>query len=284
MNNYLNAFLRSIIEAITEFLPVSSTGHLYLFTNYFPFRGLGDNAGNLDDLFDIFIQSGAILSVLVLYFAYLKNKVLLSFQYVKKETEDKSGLFFLLSVAVGSLPIMAIGFLVRKYLDVLKSQSYLLLLLGLAWLIGGIGILLAEKLFSKSTEEIENSAGPTLKQSAFIGLFQCIALIPGVSRSAATIISARSLGLSKKDSAEYSFFLAMPVLIAASLYKLYKYRDILHGENLLLLLFGTFFSFVFCLAIIKWFLAYIKKHDFSLFGYYRIILGGIVITLYLLKS
>lgn len=284
MDNYLNSFLRSIIESLTEFLPVSSTGHLFLFSSFFPFQNLAD-AALFDDLFDIFIQSGAILSVLLIYFNTFTGNLKTASLYIFKKSEDKAGFNFYLTIAFGSLPVLLAGFIFKKYLDVIKSSDFLLLILGSAWLFGGIAIIVVEKYFAKNEEslQVNTSEVVSIKNAVFIGLIQCIALIPGVSRSASTIIGGRIFGLSRKAAAEYSFFLAVPVLIAASLYKLLKYRELLHGEYLILLFLGFALTFVFCTAIIKWFLQFIKKHDFKLFGYYRILLGIIVITYYSTK-
>lgn len=283
MNNYLNLILRSIIESITEFLPVSSTGHLFLFTSFFPFEGLEDGA-SFDDLFDIFIQSGAILSVLVLYRKFLFEKILSAFQFLTKETPDNSGFHFILNIAFGSLPVLLFGFALKSILDTIKASEYLLFILGFSWLAGGVAIVLVEKKLQKQKEDSKTVTSTlTIRQSIIIGTCQCLALIPGVSRSAMTIITARLLGLSKKTSAEYSFFLAIPVLIAASLYKLYKYRTLLHGDNLYLLLVGFFLTFIFCMLIIKWFLAFIQKNSFSSFGYYRIVLGTIVLFYFYIR-
>ncbi len=274
MGIFLNAFLRSIIESITEFLPVSSTGHLFLFSSNFPFTGI-ENANEFDDLFDIFIQSGAILAVLVLYFSFLKEKFLLSVNYLKKQTEDFSGIQFFISILIGTIPILVFGFIFKKKLDIIKSSENLLLVLGLAWLIGGVLILTIEKFFSTETK-----TQLTFKDSILIGIFQCVALIPGVSRSGATIMTSKILGLKKDISAEYSFFLAIPVLISASAYKLFKYRTILNSENLIILTFGFVLSFIFSILVIRLFIRFIKKYSFISFGYYRIFLGIIVLIIY----
>ena len=281
MNNYVNLILRSIIESITEFLPVSSTGHLFLFTSFFPFDV--ENGASFDDLFDIFIQSGAILSVLVLYRKFLFDKSVEAFQFVTKQNADNSGLTFFINIALGSMPVLLFGFAFKSILDTIKASEYLLFILGSSWLAGGIAIVLVEKKLSKLVYEDSNITETlSFKQSIIIGTCQCLALIPGVSRSAMTIITARLLGLSKKSAAEYSFFLAIPVLIAASLYKLYKYRDLLHGDTLYLLIAGFFLTFILCMGIIKWFLAFIQKNSFSSFGYYRIILGVIILSYYVI--
>lgn len=272
MTPYLNAFIRSIIEAITEFLPISSTGHLFLFSKYFPFEGI-NNAQEFDDLYDIFIQSGAILSVLVLYFGTISKQFRMFFQYLSGKTQNKQGYHFVVSILLGSAPIVVIGFLFKKYLDVIKQSESILLILASAWILGGITILLVEKWIQPKTEKTELSP----QMAIIIGLGQCVALIPGVSRSAATILTARLFGLSREKSAEYSFFLAVPVLILASLYKLYKYKSILNSETLPLLSFGFVLSFLFCLVVIKLFLSFIKRYSFSSFGVYRILLGAFVL-------
>ena len=202
MNNYLNLVLRSIIESITEFLPVSSTGHLFLFTSFFPFEGLEDGA-SFDDLFDIFIQSGAILSVLVLYRKFLFEKIKLSANYILNKTEDRSGFHFLLHIAIGSFPVLLIGFLFKGILDTVKSSQYLLAILGFAWLAGGIAIVFVEKKLESTKESVSDRTSEiTFREAITIGTFQCFALIPGMSRSAMTIITARILGLSKKSAAD----------------------------------------------------------------------------------
>jgi undecaprenyl-diphosphatase len=159
------------------------------------------------------------------------------------------------------------------------------LILGSAWFFGGIGILVQEFYFSKrlEVEEADDSLRPlSIQESILVGTVQCIALIPGVSRSLATIVAGRSMGLSRKRAAEYSFFLAVPVLIAAGLYKLYKHISILNGEKLWILLYGSVISFILCVFIIRWFLSYVRRHSFSIFGYYRIILGiGVFIYAFL---
>jgi undecaprenyl-diphosphatase len=281
LNNYLNVFLRSIIEAITEFLPVSSTGHLFLFSNFFPFENIGENAVAFEDLFDIFIQSGAILSVLFLYFKLLYGKFLSAFSFLTKKTTDREGFDFWLSICLGFIPVLVLGFLAKGFLDTIKARPDLLLILGFTWTVGGVVMIMVERKFAKNDQpEPEAFTCPGVKRSILIGIFQCIALVPGVSRSAATIITARFLGVSKKDSAEFSFFLALPVLIAASFYKLYKHRHILVGDTdkVILLAVGFILSFIFCLFIIRWFISFVKKYSFSVFGYYRVALGLTVIA------
>lgn len=274
MNPYLNAFLRSIIEAITEFLPVSSTGHLFLFSSFFPFYG---ESLEFDDLFDIFIQSGAILSVLFLYREKFRSQIVSSFRYVLKQNSDSEGFNFLIQICIGAFPILIAGFMAKKFLDTIKARPDLLEILSGAWIFGGILILIAEWYFhQKGTEEKKLIH---FKDSILIGIFQCMALVPGMSRSAATIITARFLGKDTKSSAEFSFFLAVPVLLSAGIYKLIKYRSILNGNTIPVLMFGFLVSFLFCTLVIRWFLRYLQKHSFSVFGVYRILLGVGVLVL-----
>jgi undecaprenyl-diphosphatase len=280
MSNTLNATLRALLEAITEFLPVSSTGHLFFFATFYPFTDFGEATEDFEDLFDIFIQSGAILSVIFLYYKKLSGELFAGIQYLSGDKSKQEGFQFVLSIVIGSFPIMLIGFLFRKQLDGIKSGEPLLYILGLAWFLGGIGILIQEWYFAKRLEEHTEDSGTaplTMQQSIVIGFVQCVALIPGVSRSLATIVAGRSMGLSRKKAAEYSFFLAVPVLVAAGLYKLYKHWSILDGEKIWILVYGSVISFVLCIFVIKWFLTYIRRHSFSIFGYYRILLGFLVL-------
>lgn len=276
MDNTLNAFLRGLIEAVTEFLPVSSTGHLFLFSSFFPFENLSVDLASFEDLFDIFIQTGAILSVVVLYWNRLFTSAKGAFSYILNKDEDKEGLEFYIQLLVGITPILILGFLFKSYLNQIKEHPQLILILGLAWFIGGVVMVFVEK------QNLDESTSQKIgfRESLLIGFFQCLALVPGVSRSAATIITARILGVSKKDSAEYSFFLAVPVLTIAGLYKLYKHREILNSETIGLLLFGSIISFIICYFIIRLFLSFLRRRSFISFGIYRILLGIIVLLYY----
>ncbi|EQA52097.1 putative undecaprenyl-diphosphatase UppP [Leptospira kmetyi serovar Malaysia str. Bejo-Iso9] len=250
---------------------MSSTGHLFLFSSFFPFSG--ENFGiEFDDLFDIFIQSGAILSVLYLYREKFRSQIVSSFQYVTKQNADPHGFHFLIQIAIGAFPILAAGFIAKKFLDTIKARPDLLEILAGAWIFGGILILIAEWFFHKKQGSGEREP-IGFKDSILIGIFQCMALVPGMSRSAATIITARFLGKDTRSSAEFSFFLAVPVLLAAGIYKLYKYRSILNGDTIPVLAFGFLVSFLLCTLVIRWFLRYLQRHSFSVFGVYRILLG-----------
>ena len=213
------------------------------------------------------------------YFSLLKERISSGISYILKKNDDKKSYEFLESIALGCIPIMAAGFLFKKYLDMVKSSEALLLILSLSWLTGGFAILLVERFLKK--ESLDEDTVLDRKKSIFIGLFQCIALVPGVSRSAATILGGRILGLSRRQSAEFSFFLAIPVLFAAGAYKIIKYRSILNFENIPFLAMGFSLSFIFCILVIRLFLVYIRSHTFEAFGIYRILLGATVLYFYI---
>ncbi|EMM88351.1 putative undecaprenyl-diphosphatase UppP [Leptospira santarosai str. 2000027870] len=250
---------------------MSSTGHLFLFSSFFPFSG--ESFGiQFDDLFDIFIQSGAILSVLFLYREKFGSQIRSSLRYVTKQNSDPQGFYFLVRIAIGALPILVAGFIAKNFLDTIKTRSDLLSILAGAWIFGGVLILVAEWFFQKR-RGVEEKKPVGFRDAILIGIFQCAALIPGVSRSAATIVTARFLGKDTKSSAEFSFFLAVPVLFAAGIYKLIKYRSILNEVTIPVLTFGFLISFLFCTLVIRLFLRYLQKHSFGVFGIYRILLG-----------
>ncbi len=207
-----------------------------------------------------------------------------AYTYLKGDLSAKVGFDFYRNILTGIFPIVLLGFGLKGILDQIKSSDFLLLILGMAWLLGGLVMVAVEAWrIKKEKDHIEETSHHLgFKEALLIGIFQCFALIPGVSRSAATIITARVLGISKKDSAEFSFFLALPVLTLAGLYKLYKHRAILNQETIGILVFGSFVSFVICYFIIRLFIAFLRRRSFLAFGVYRIILG-ILVTLYFLN-
>lgn len=248
--SYFHILILAFVEGLTEFLPVSSTGHLIL-TNHF----LGLESSEFSKAFDVIIQFGAIAAVLVIY----KERFKFNLEFYKK-------------LFVGFLPAAIIGFLAKKHVSDMMESTVVV-----AWalIIGGIIMIITDWFFSRKTAEENKSVD--YKNLLLIGLSQCLALIPGVSRSAATIVSGQMVGLNKKDAAEFSFFLAVPTLTAATLYKLWKIKDIVHAEHLSQLAVGTIFSFIFAIFAIRFFLAIVKNYGFKWFGVYRIILGAIVL-------
>lgn len=245
----------AIVEGITEFLPVSSTGHMIIAQSL-----LGMESTEFVKAFTINIQFGAILSVIVLYWKRF-------FQ-----TLD-----FYLKLLVAFLPAAVIGFLASDYIDaMLESVQVVAVML----VIGGVLMLFVDKWFNKPDENQEMDWKRALK----IGFFQCIAMIPGVSRSMATIVGGMTTKLTRKNAAEFSFFLAVPTMAAASGYKLLKLLMEPSGvqllaDNLTVLIIGNVVAFIVAMAAIKFFIGFLTKYGFKVFGYYRIVVGVVLLVL-----
>lgn len=244
------AVIIAIVEGITEFLPVSSTGHMIITQEL-----LGMNIDEFVKAFTVNIQFGAILSVIVLYW----KRFFQNFEFYYK-------------LLVAFIPAAIIGFLM---MDVIDRMLGSVLIVAISLVVGGIILIFADKWFHKPVENQNISYLSALK----IGLFQCIAMIPGVSRSAATIIGGMTQGLNRKTAAEFSFFLAVPTMFAAASYKLLKNYEIISSQNISTLLIGNLVAFVVALIAIKTFIALLTKYGFKLFGYYRIALGLIIIVM-----
>lgn len=249
------AIIIAIVEGITEFLPVSSTGHMIIAQSL-----LGVESTEFVKAFTVNIQFGAILSVIVLYWKRF-------FQ-----TLD-----FYWKLLVAFLPAAVIGFLASDYIDAMLESVFVVALM---LVIGGFLMLFVDKWFNKPEGNQDMSWSRALK----IGFFQCVAMIPGVSRSMATIVGGMTTKLSRKNAAEFSFFLAVPTMAAASGYKLLKLvtepsgLDLLKN-NLSTLLIGNAVAFVVAMIAIKFFIDYLTKYGFKAFGYYRIIVGVLILVL-----
>jgi len=248
-----HVIILAIVEGITEFLPVSSTGHMILTSAL-----LGIEESPFVKLFEVFIQFGAILSVVVLYF--------------KRFIEQRFEFYFKLMLAF--IPTAILGFLLDDYVDQFMGLP---LVVGISLFIGGVILLMVDKWFIDNTRGYASLA---YLECVMIGVFQAIAMIPGVSRSAATIIGAQSRGLNRKAAAEFSFFLAIPTMAAASCYKLYKQIDIITPDSIGLLAIGSVVAFVVALLAIKFFISVLTKYGFKVFGIYRILIGAIIIACY----
>ncbi|MCF7865736.1 MAG: undecaprenyl-diphosphate phosphatase [Candidatus Pacebacteria bacterium] len=250
---YLDALILGIVEGITEFLPVSSTGHMILVSSLLQ---IGEDS--FTKSFEIIIQLGAILAVVFVY----RKKIFSNFALMYKVF-----LAFLPTAVIG----LALYSVVKRYL---LGNVYVVIA---SLFFGGIIIWLFEKKNMKGmvaqvdTDLVESSV--TVKQALYIGLFQSIAIVPGVSRSAATIIGGQMLGLSRKVIVEFSFLLAIPVMLAATALDVYKHHDSFVGNQLEMLSIGFITAFFVALLAIKTFLAYIQKHSFAAFGVYRIVLA-----------
>ena len=253
------AVIIAIVEGLTEFLPISSTGHMIITSSL-----LGIASDDFTKLFEVCIQLGAILSVVVLY-------------HKKFFPLNKWKFYIKLLVAV--TPALAIGFVLSDAIDALLESPTTV---AITLLLGGVVLLFIDKLFSAPTIETEEKI--TFKNGLTIGFWQCLALIPGMSRSAATIIGGMQQKLTRNVAAEFSFFLAVPTMAAATGYKLLKaYKTtpeiLLNKENLILLGLGNIVAFIVALLAIKFFIGFLQKHGFKLFGWYRIIAGITLLAL-----
>lgn len=257
----INAIILGIIEGLTEFLPISSTGHLILANKYISFTG------DFANVFDVVIQIGAILAVIV----YFKDKLM---PKLNKTDNIKNYYDLWIKVAIGFVPAGILGFLFEKHIDkyLFNPTS-----VSIALIFGGFLLLSAEKFIKKPS--VSDTDKISYKQAFLVGVSQCMALWPGMSRSASTIIGGLFLGFSREVSAEFSFFLAIPTLIGASVFKLLKAGLIFTSYEWMLLLIGTIVSFVVALLVIAFFMNYLKKKDLAPFAYYRIMLGLIVLLI-----
>ena len=251
----IQAIIIAIIEGITEFLPISSTGHMIIAQ-----KVLGVQDDPFVKAFIINIQFGAILSVVVLYWKRF-------FQNVD----------FYFKLFAAFIPAAILGFMLDDVIDAMLES---VLTVAISLLLGGIVLLFVDTWLNPRHE-----TQVTYPKAFVIGLFQCISMIPGVSRSAATIIGGMTQGLTRKQAAEFSFFLAVPTMFGASILKLYKgfgnHPEIFQGENLVTLIVGNVVAFIVAMLAIRFFIAYLTKYGFRIFGWYRIVLGSILLALLL---
>lgn len=259
---FSKAIILGIVEGITEFLPISSTGHLIIVNHWIAFDP------TFTKLFDVVIQLGAILAVLV----YFKKDLCI----FCKEKEKRTGIITLWKkLIVGVLPAIGLGFVFAKTIEEKLFNPFIVAVM---LVIGGIVLIIIEK--NKHRESITSIQQLGFKTVFWIGCFQALAMIPGTSRSAVTIIGALLLGVSRAIAVEFSFFLAVPTMMAASGYDLLKNWQTLTAENLAILAVGFLTTFFVAWAVIAFFMKFIRKHQLTSFGYYRIILG-ILILLFL---
>lgn len=255
--NYFEAIILAIIEGLTEFLPVSSTGHMIIGTAL-----MGIEPSAFVKLFTIVIQLGTILSVLVLYWKrFFKS---MDFYY---------------KLVVAAIPASILGLLLNDFIDSLLESP---LMVAVMLVVGGVILLFVDKWFNKPT--LESSDDISYKQALVIGFYQCLALIPGTSRSASTIVGGMTQKLTRKAAAEFSFFLAIPMMLGASVVKLYKFLKEGHtftGEEINLLIVGNIIGFIVAIIAIKTFIDILTKYGFKVFGWYRIIVGVVIIAMLL---
>ena len=269
----LQAIVLAIVEGLTEFLPISSTGHMILAQGI-----MGMESDGYIRAFTVMIQFGAILSVLVLYwkrFFSANAAPSMTFRGKVLTNRWKRLGYFYLSLIVALVPAMVIGLLFESYIDKLLSDVSIVAVM---LLLGGIFMLFIDRIFSAKGKE-----HPTLLNSFFIGCFQVLAMVPGVSRSMATIVGGMQQGLSRKSAAEFSFFLAVPTMLGATLLKAYKlYKDggmEIFRDNATTLILGNIIAFLVAMVAIRFFINYLTKYGFKLFGYYRIVVGAVILLL-----
>ena len=269
MLEFLKVILIGIVEGITEWLPISSTGHMILLEEFVRLNV----SEEFLEMFNVVIQLGAILAVVVLFFPKLWPFCSPQKGWIKKETWT---LWFKVLVAV--LPAAAIGI---PFDDTLDALFYNYQTVAVTLIIYGILFIIVEDYNKKRRPRVTSFEDLTWSMAVFIGVFQVLALIPGTSRSGATILGAVLLGASRYIAAEFSFFLAIPVMFGASLLKLVKFGSAFSGSELAILLAGMATAFFVSILAIKFLMGYIKKNDFKSFGYYRIILGILVLVYFI---
>lgn len=269
---WLKVVLLGIVEGITEWLPISSTGHMILVNEIFPLKADAD----FMNVFEVVIQLGAILAVVVLYFKKLWPFCSPQNGWVKKDTWM---LWFKVLVAV--LPAAIIGL---PFDDQIDAVFYNYQTVAVTLILYGVLFIVVENYNKKRRPRVNSFAELSWSMALFIGVFQVLALIPGTSRSGATILGAMLLGTSRYIAAEFSFFLAIPVMFGASLLKLVKFGFSFTSMELAILATGMISAFVVSILAIKFLMGYIKKNDFKSFGYYRIVLGVLVLAYFILTK
>ncbi len=271
MLDVLKVFILGLVEGITEWLPVSSTGHLILVGDLLK-PGLSDA---FMEMFNVVIQLGAIMAVVVLYFHKLNP-----FSPTKTNKQKMLTWQMWIKVVIASVPAALIGI---PFNDILDKIFYKPLPVAIMLIVYGVLFIIIETRNQGKKPSVRRISDLTMGMLVWIGVFQMLALIPGTSRSGATIVGALMIGISREVAAEFTFFLAIPAMFGASLLKLLKFGFKFTGQELGLLLFGCLVSFVVSVFAIKFLMSYIKKHDFKVFGYYRIILGGLIVLITLIQ-
>ena len=279
----IKSIIFGIVQGITEWLPISSTGHLILVEQFLKFNEVSPNFWNV---FEVVIQFGSILAVVILYFKKIwpfttnkekgiKNSGLLSF--VNKDIMNLWG-----KILVACVPAAIIGLL---FDEVFEKLFYNPFCIAIALIVFGVAFILIENRKTTKKAKKDTTDKITYKDAVIIGCFQLLAAIfPGTSRSGATIIGSLLLGLSRPNAAEFTFYLAIPTMFGASLLKLVKYGLAFTSTEIILLIVGMIVAFVVSIFVIKFLMNYIKKHEFKVFGYYRIILGIIVMIYFVLLN
>lgn len=253
----LSAILLGLIEGLTEFLPVSSTGHILLAGHFLGFESTGK-------VFEIVIQLGAILAIVTVYFARL-------WKMLVDLPRDARTRRFIAGILIAFLPAAVIGALAHDFIKTVLFESPMVICVSL--ILGGIVLLFVDRwqLQPKYSDVMDFPLPVCLA----IGLFQCLAMIPGTSRSGSTIVGALLLGADKRSAAEFSFFLAMPTMAGAVAYDLFKNRDVLSGSDFTVIAVGFVVAFVAAVIVVRSLLDYVSRHGYALFGWWRLVVGGL---------
>lgn len=267
MLEILKALIFGIVEGITEWLPISSTGHLILLDEFLPL----DVSKEFMEVFEVVIQLGAILAVVLIFW----NKI---FPFKKERGRIKTDMRIMnmwFKIIIACIPAAVVGLL---FDDKINELFYNSTTVGIALIVFGIAFILIENRNRHMRPRVKRLSDITYQTALIIGLFQLIAAVfPGTSRSGATIVGALLIGVSRTVAAEFTFFLAIPVMFGASLLKLVKFGFAFQGMEIAILLVGMVSAFIVSVIVIRFLMAYIKKHDFKVFGWYRIVLGLIVL-------
>jgi undecaprenyl-diphosphatase len=252
----LIAALLGLIEGLTEFIPVSSTGHLLLAGHFLGFESAGKT-------FEVVIQLGAVLAILSVYAGKLIG-------VVRDASSDPAARRFIASVLIAFAPAVVIGVLAHDFIKNVLFETPMLIAIMLV--LGGVVLLVVDRIAPEPHHD--DAMRLPIKTSLAIGFIQCLAMIPGVSRSGATIVGAMMLGASKRAAAEFSFFLSMPTMAGAFAYDLYKNRDVLDASAMGEIAVGFVVAFIAAVLVVKWLLGYVSRNGYALFGWWRIIVGG----------
>ncbi len=263
-NSIVVAALLGLIEGLTEFIPVSSTGHLLLAAHFLKFESAGKT-------FEVVIQLGAVLAILTVYASRL-------WAVFSAAPHDPAARRFILSVLAAFLPAVVIGVLAHDFIKSVLFETPMLIAVML--ILGGVLLLFVDRIAAEPVHDdaMKLPLGMALK----IGLIQCLAMVPGVSRSGATIVGALWLGASRRAAAEFSFFLSMPTMAGAFAYDLYKNRDVLDATALSEIVVGFVVAFVAAVVVVRWVLDFVSRNGFAIFGWWRIIVGSVAAAALLL--
>lgn len=264
MENLISAAFLGVLEGLTEFIPVSSTGHLLLAAHFLGFESAGKT-------FEVVIQLGAVLAILTVYFARL-------WRVATTIHTDPASQRFVISVLLAFFPAVVIGVLAHDFIKTVLFETPMLIAVML--IIGGVILLFVDRM--APTPQHHDAMQIPFRKALAIGFIQCLAMVPGVSRSGSTIVGALMLGVDKRAAAEFSFFLSMPTMLGAFTFDIYKNRDVLDFSALSEIAVGFVLAFITGLIVVRWVLDYVSRNGFALFGWWRIIVGSAALGLLLL--